>query len=39
VLEGQPRSVLRANVLGELAARPAHRPDEAIEMADGASPS
>ena len=38
VLEGQPRSVLRANVLGELAARLMliARFDEAIEMADGA---
>ena len=38
VLDGQPRSVLRANVLGELAARLMliARFDEAIEMADGA---
>jgi DNA-binding CsgD family transcriptional regulator/tetratricopeptide (TPR) repeat protein len=38
VLEGQPRSVLRANVLGELAARLMliARFDQAIEMADGA---
>ncbi len=38
VLEGQPPSVLRANVLGELAARLMliARFDEAIEMADGA---
>jgi len=38
VLEGQPRSVLRANVLGELAARLMLIAlfDEAIEMADGA---
>ncbi len=38
VLEGEPRSVLRANVLGELAARLMliARFDEAIEMADGA---
>ncbi|WP_345800233.1 AAA family ATPase [Microbacterium sp. AZCO] len=37
-LEGQPRSVLRANVLGELAARLMliARFDEAIAMADGA---
>ena len=38
VLDGQPPSVLRANVLGELAARLMliARFDEAIEMADGA---
>ena len=38
VLEGQPPSVLRANVLGELAARLMliARFDEAIKMADGA---
>jgi DNA-binding CsgD family transcriptional regulator/tetratricopeptide (TPR) repeat protein len=38
VLDGQPRSVLRANVLGELAARLMliARFDQAIEMADGA---
>ncbi len=38
VLEGEPRSVLRANVLGELAARLMliARFDQAIEMADGA---
>lgn len=38
VLEGQPPSVLRANVLGELAARLMliARFDQAIEMADGA---
>ncbi|BDV31922.1 helix-turn-helix transcriptional regulator [Microbacterium terricola] len=38
VLEGEPRSVLRANVLGELAARLMliARFDPAIEMADGA---
>lgn len=38
VLDGQPRSVLRANVLGELAARLMliAQFDEAIEMADGA---
>ena len=38
VLEGHPRSVLRANVLGELAARLMliARFDQAIEMADGA---
>lgn len=38
VLDGEPPSVLRANVLGELAARLmlVARFDEAIEMADGA---
>ncbi len=38
VLDGEPRSVMRANVLGELAARLMllARFDEAIEMADGA---